>query len=400
MAKRWMRRGMTVLALVLIPALTFCRPAADKGEIKMDDSGYSTRFADHRRSSYQNVRVGCSGEILWSKGLSAGVGAPEALYLFDGRGVVVSSGGFSVYLGSGVFQWSHEKLAGSPIAIADSLIYYQDEHYRLSAVDVLGESKVSSSYFPGPINDDYPVSLLSVGRKDHLSVIQFTGGAEELPRKVMIKRTTHGNRLSEWTCEVEGSQVMPPLYLKELEQAVIFAGMIYFVDTASGDEKTRVEIPFVEPGLASAGPDGTIYITGTGDKGHEVIAMSSGTGNIPVGEIMWRWGLPEGKRLSRFQPPIVGPDGTVWLISGPEVFAVRDGELAWTTSLEEGGFSFGTAFEGGMIVLVSGKRLIGTDIDGKQVFDVEFEEPIVAPPVGMGDGTMLLLTADRLLRVR
>jgi hypothetical protein len=115
----------------------------------------------------------------------------------------------------------------------------------------------------------------------------------------------------------------------------------------------------------------------------------------------WKWIGDEGTPdLSRRQPPVVTPEGRLYILAGRRLIALQDGRSRWVQSEEEDGFSFATAFVDGLLLAAAGRRLIGFDAEGNTLFDVEFEESIIAPPVGAGDGSILLLTATKLLRVR
>ncbi len=277
------------------------RMIAGKGEIKMASS-YFTHFADCRRSSFQNVKVQCKGEILWSADHSAEAVSPQAVYLFGSKIVLIFRNGFSLYSENGELLWFQGMNNDSPIGLTDTMIFYHDEHYRLSAVNADHKQVIENGYFPGPINSDYPVWLIWTGKKDCLYVIQFTGGAEELPPKVMVKRTVYNNRLAEWTLEIEGSMVLPPLYLPELEQAVVFTDQVYFVNTSDGQEISRQEIPLDNAVLASAGSDGTVYLAGTSENRPAVVALKSN------GDPEWEWISEEsGVSIATRQPPITSP---------------------------------------------------------------------------------------------
>lgn len=395
---------LVFLGLISSSVVAACRPVEEapaeslalalKGAIKMENR-YSTLFAGYGRNSFQDTEADCRGEIVWSTELSGDAGQPNAMSLFGSRILLAGAEIFSLYSAEGEFLWSRNRKGGSPVSMTGTMIFFQDEHFRLSSVDVNGELKMENGYFPGPINFDYPIYLLWTGKKDHLSVIQFTGGAEELPKKVMVKRTVYGSRLAEWTYEVEGMQKLPPLYIIDKELVVIFADMIYFVSAEDGKEISRREYPLDNPLTASARPDGMVLLAGAEEGRAAVTAFSS------EGDPEWKW-IDEkgGLALSASQPPLTGHGGQVYLLAGRKVTAIEEGQTAWEVEIEEGPISFATLFKEGRLLAIAGEHLLGFDSDGNFAFDIEFDDSIIAPPVGAGDGSVYLLTEKELARVK
>ncbi|MCP4550264.1 MAG: PQQ-like beta-propeller repeat protein [bacterium] len=367
---------------------------AGEGDIKMESS-YTTYFADCRRSSFQEVPASCAGEILWTRDLRANGDLPRGMFLFGGNVVLEYPERFSLYSSGGDHLWDREKFTLSPIGITGSSICFRDEHHRLSSVNPSGDPVLKNVYLPGAIDEDFRILLLWTGRSDFLYVIQFDGGPEELAKSAQVHRTTYRDRLAKWSWTTEATQILPPLYIPEMERVVLFADMIYFIDAISGEEIARRQFPLEERSLASAGPDGTVYLSGRDKSGPAISAFG------PQGDELWRWHGDAGtESLSDYQPPLIGGDGTVYIIAGPKISAIKAGEERWAFEVEGATFSAGTVFGDGSVAAAAGERLVGLDKEGRNTYDIGFEGSIVLPPVGAGDGSLFLLTDRALLRIR
>jgi outer membrane protein assembly factor BamB len=145
-------------------------------------------------------------------------------------------------------------------------------------------------------------------------------------------------------------------------------------------------------GTAAAGPGGTILGAGSG-----LLSSKSSSGTLN-----WSWRF--GTDLARANPPIVGPDGTVYFVeTGSRLFAVgSDGSPLW--SIRDWNFtSSPTLLEDGSLLVYRRAVLTSYDASGTALWEARAAEgfpplvqdpfsPIVAP-----DGTVFAVAGPNLV---
>ncbi len=362
--------------------------------VEMNGLAISTYFADHRRSCHFPFNSQSKGSLLWiaPAGFSAGE-IPQAVFIWNKAIVIEALSEVHVFSTDGRFLFKKEKAHGTRIGISGEYLFFQDGNYWLGAVDFSGKQVMEEADFPHSTSNDFPVSLFAPGERDFLAVIQYTGGAQDLPPEVYVEKAEYGQVLPEWTWKAEGKQALFPLYVSELGRVVIFLDEIVIIDSGSGEEITRVSLDFEGLFNCSAGADGNIYLSGADDEGPYLAAMAID------GKELWRWKAHPGEKIVDIHPPIVGAGGEICVLMERSVHAIIGGELEWSFEAESGVFSYAAALADGTFLVTSGKKLFRLGSEGEMIFEFEAEMNIDAPPAVDGNGDIILVSGGKIIKV-
>ena len=404
------RLGVTiatvVMSLVWLQSWTACgssdepksRSATPGREEQADNMKqiFATYFADYGRTCYVPAALNLQGEIAWSSELAATEDTtPRAILFMAGIPLVESPRTVTAFSDSGRQLWQIKKADQGPAGVFGGTLYFQDEKFRLSGVNLRGEKVLESTYLPDAPDDRFLIRLFAPFQENFVSVIQFTGGPQDHPKKVLTEQTIYKNRMSEWVVSLDGSLQKLPLYADEVGVIVLPMDELVWVDANSGEEKARKAYPLAEVGCCCLGADGTLYVAGANEGREELVAMDR------TGREIWRWRDEEGGgRIECRQPPVVDPEGRVFLLMGDHVAAVKDGKLLWRIEVEDAPALCATAFRGGQLLFATAGALFTVDAEGKVAMLLPLKEAPVAPPSATLDGDVYLLTAHHLMKLR
>jgi outer membrane protein assembly factor BamB len=337
----------------------------------------STYFADYGRSSFVPAAASVKGKLLFSTPLALPAGVlPGFVMLWNDRIVVESESMFAVFDASGRKQWERSKFINSPIAVADSLIYYQNENFFLNGVDAANKLALEDGSLPQVLDEHYPIFMLAPQKDDFVAVVQFIGGEDGSPPSARFYRAQYGDPLDMWGSSIEGGQTLQPLLAAGTNRLYIFMKRAMAVDAQTGKEVAQFDFPIDAPIIASADRNGNIYFLGS-DKGKGALAAVT-----QDGVELWRFTDPVLRGITEAgQPPILGAGNTAFLIAGGTILAVREGNLAWKHVLPKGGFSYGAALADGSFLATAGSVVFLFDANGGQVSAIDVDEVLLTPPV-------------------
>jgi outer membrane protein assembly factor BamB len=121
----------------------------------------------------------------------------------------------------------------------------------------------------------------------------------------------------------------------------------------------------------------------------------------PDGAEIWRFEDPLLRGISPgAQPPILGADGSVYVIAGGAILAVREGKLAWKQTPPKGGFAYGAALSDGLFLATAGSVVYLFDAKGGQVSAIDLDEALLTPPVVDRAGIVYAASSGTLFGLR
>ncbi len=356
----------------------------------------STYFSDYGRSSFIPATASVQGELLFSAPLAFPGGAPpQFVLLWDGRVVVESESMFAVFDSSGRKQWERSKYVNSPIGVADSVIYCENANFFLDGVDATNRRVLEDGSLPQVIDEHYPVFMIAPQKDDFLAVVQFVGGEDGSPPSARFYRARYGSPTDTWGHTLDGGQILPPLFSTGTNRLYVFMKRAFVFDAVTGAETAQFDFPMDAPVAASADQKGNVFFAGS-DKGKGTLAAAAQDGaEIWRFEDMLLRGISPGA-----QPPILGADGSVYVIAGGAILAVREGKLAWKQTPPKGGFSYGAALEGGSFLATAGSVVYLFDAKGEQMSAIDLDETLVTPPVADRVGIVYVASSKTLFGLK
>jgi len=181
---------------------------------------FATYYADYGRTSYVPVALDLQGRVEWIAELPSNQDStPRAVLFLAGHPLVEGARSVTAFSDSGRLIWQIAKADQGPVGVFGGTLYYQDESFRLSGVNLRGEKVLESTYLPDALDDRFPIRLFAPRQGDFLSVVQFTGGPQERPLRVMAELTIYRQRMSEWVVEIDGDvELLAPQIAQEREQ--------------------------------------------------------------------------------------------------------------------------------------------------------------------------------------
>ena len=395
-----------LIAFCLLSAPGACQNGADetgKRDQTMAIDPYPVKFADARRSSCIPFAGGATGAIEWEKPLSKEGEAP-----FNPRGMLVGQQVAVVYSEQraicfsleGTRLWTKDTFYRSPVWLVDDTAYFQHAKRidRLEAVM--------------PDGKDLNVTLRILDADDACSplYLQPEGGSfyalcicrptRELGTPFCkFYRKQYEPDEYDWVGDITTEAPLLPLLIPELKRFVVFSQnevLVLNADTKKivAEEITRFPLPMA--GLqCSASKTGELYLIGGEERADILVALSLD------GKELWRYTGPVGfPKSASGQPPMVGPDGTVFLLGTQNVVALQNGRVSRQYSTGEDSVRFGSVLADGSLLIVAGRRLYQFTVDAELPMTVTFDETPSTPPVIDSRGRIYLATINSLFKIR
>ena len=319
--------------------------------------------------------------------------SPQTLFIWNTGIVLETLSDIYLYSLDGKVLFKKERAHGTRIGLNEEYLFCQDQNHWLTSFDFSGKLVLEEADFPHSTSFDFPVSLFVPCERGFFAVIQYTGGAENLPPEAYVEKVEYGQVLPEWTWKVEGKQQLYPLYIEETGRIVVFLEDIILIDSQTGEEISRIGFPKMELFNCSADQEGNIYLTGADKDGAVLVALS------PGGEELWRLTDGSGEKMIDIHPPVVASEDMVYLLMERSVFAISNGDIKWSFRIESGDISYGTSLADGTFLVTVENRLYRLGSDGDVIFEYTAELKIEAPPVVDADGDIYLVTAEKMIKI-
>ncbi len=369
------------------------------GESMASSTTYPVKYASLRRDCYIDVASSGRGKTSWAIPMKLPEGeSPDHILIFDNRVVVVSERHLNFFDSAGAHLALLSIRPMSFAVVEDGRLYYQSETYYLCASDAMGRSLLNETYLPLASEPYLYVRLFWPGETDFLSVIQ-NAGRGRMPPAVAYYRNRYGDTFATWEKKQDGQLELSPLLLPNRRRLLLsFSQRVMVVDTNTGDTLSKLSLSVDEMHDWSADVNGSIYILGkeppaVPSKRPRSVLLAVG----PDGGKRWQWAGAAGKvRWVEGHPPVIGKDGTVYLLIETAVLAIRKGMLVWDYACTP---RYATALADGTLLVTSGRQLIRLSSQGDELFSVGLEAHPLTPPVVDAAGDIYVATSDRLIKI-
>jgi len=379
---------------------------ARKESIHVMSDDYVRKFADARRSSFQNVSSESTGEVAWQVPLvdeGRPAFSPEAILYVDGHIAAYGGNNIVVFDAGGKRLWSQRMRTGSPTSIFDGKVFFRESGKPLEDLSAftLGGAAVDRTM---NVLDAYDVALpIWIDPLDDgfLAMCLFRPMPEEGEPETSFYKKEYETLDYGWVADFKGVPPLLPLHVPELDRLVVFSPEDIVVYNASPgedieeeEEIARFAYPLKTISAASSDAEGNIYLLGKDETGG-VLSVVNG-----AGDELWRW--REHLIVSDkddIQPPAIGPDNLVHVASGKTILTLENGKLIRTFETDGEIVRLFTALADGSLLVAAETALYRVDGTGEVVFSLEFDYPIAAPPVAGEDGSVYVATSHNLTRI-
>lgn len=410
MKKRQFRKaafvGWSLVAVLGVGPVAAGPASAQGGKSTVNqETGYAARYANAGRNSFLNVATKAKGRVAWRQPCDAGTQPLGVTVLpWGDRVVAVTVTEIHAFGRDGKPLWSLPKRFYSPAVLAEGLLWYQHVSHFLNSVDAEGSVVNKEESFPGALGETEQVELL-YPRKDHFISSDYdlnqrdhdemTGVNMSSDPELEIRKNVFGSAYSDFQKRFERTSEAPPLLDPQTSVvSVISRGEIIQVDMNEKKPELRFPVPLEELVEWSLLENGHYALVGY-DKEAKTVAEVG-----PGGDVLWRYHDTAGKDKWLAHPPISGPGGLVYVLTDQRVVAIKKGATVWA-------FNFGGTVQAGFACALSDGSVLAThddtlqhlDGNGKALFTVKLDKPIVSPPAVDQGGSIYVATDAQLLRI-
>jgi hypothetical protein len=352
---------------------------------------YHVIFENFLRNSRAERSVELQGRTAIIADLRSKPGGKAEAALATGNVLLlVSATSLTCLSSDGDILWSRIKAQDSEIVVKGNQVFYQNESFFLNCVTLDNKEVMRNLPMPGSIGKLSPVRLLVPREKDFLLSVQIYARGD-YPPVYRLDLSTYGSPACEWGQKFEGAMVLPPLLHERGNQVVLAAEGIRVFDVATGEQAGTFGFPVPKVVNWSAGSGGMLFLAGEQEDRSVLVALDS------KGTVKWRWSAPEGDRWRAAQPPILGSDGEVCVLTEEAAWAVKDGKLLWKYAGGRPGF--GCSLADGTFLITSGTQLVHLDSAGNRKLSVELGETPATPPSLDDQGHVFVATESKLYRI-
>jgi outer membrane protein assembly factor BamB len=271
-------------------------------------------------------------------------------------------------------------------------------------VDAKGQVVNDKESFPGALGDTEHVELL-YPRKDHFIASDYdlnqrdhdemTGVNLSSDPELEIRKNVFGYSYSALQKTFERTVDVPPLFdPKTSVVSLVSRGEIIQMDMTEKKQERLIPLPVEELVEWSLLENGNYGLLGY-EKGEKVVAEVGQSGDV-----LWRYSDAAGKDKWLVHPPVSGPGGAVYVLTDQRVVAIKKGAAVWACDF--GGTvqaGFACALADGSLLATHNGTLQHLDKNGKALFTLKLDSPIVGPPAVDKSGSVFVATASQLLRI-
>ena len=385
----------TLICILLAPALAGC----DKADPNNYKPGKTMNKETQLYVAFENLLR--NGQTLKNAALKGRIAAEIDLTLnaqekvlsvlaADKQILLITTTHIHCYGADGKQQWSQPKSLGSEAVIRDDQVFYQNNYLFLESVTLKNKLIMSNLPIPSAMNEEAELQLLVPLDKQFFNVVQFHDKMEDYKAMYYLNFSEYGSPTCEWGHMANGMMALPPLYGEKTNQ-IILAGEqnIQVFDAKTGDEPGKFALPMPEMYNWSGSPEGMLYFLGKIDDKNTLMAVETN------GEIRWQWSPTESQEWIANQPPIVGLDGKICVLSDKAVWCLEDGREQWKYELTTP--CFGCSMADGSFLVTSADKLVHLSPDGREKLSVDLPESPVTPPTLNEKGQILIATNSKIL---
>jgi hypothetical protein len=371
--------------------------AAATQEKKMSDrSTYPVAYASPRRHCAIQAATSAKGEVAFSRPTGPLTGeAPYSLLVWDGHIVVVRKAGLALFDQDGRLLWQRTRQTGSPPAVGNGLLYYENAKCNLDAVDLKNVPALDNVPLPSAMNAEFLIQLFWPRAGDFVAVAYWPGREPDQAPQLGWDVIAYGKRICERGGSFREPEQLPPLFVPQSGAVILCTQEVICVDTEEENETVRFKLPLAKATDWSADAAGTLCLLGYQGQDKAMVAVT------PAGQEKWRWlDRQKADLWAVGQPPIRAGEKRVYALTGNRVLAIEAGKLLWQYDIKDEVVRSATALADGSLLVAAGKKLIHLDPAGKMLFSVAVEKDIQAPPVVDAEGGIYFVAGVYLVKIQ
>lgn len=297
----------------------------------------------------------------------------------------------------GKIEWRRAKWYGSQIVCRNNLIYYQSPKRKddMEAVD-FKNNLVVSEY---PINGVIEESNLVFFQPDEnglIAQVYYLDIVDTSTPEYIIYQSSKTNTGFTWFKRYI-NQICPAIPLVNYEKGFVLTfsqseGQIFNFHGKSKESEPdySFKLPDKKDALfVSSSKDGDIFLLWSSGSSVTLKCLSQeGKEKYSLKmENDFVGGMPV------IMPPLLTPDGFIYVITGNKVFCVKEQKVIWTKQVLPA--TFATVFADNSLIVTAGKEILHLNSAGKTAFTFETEDLITAPVILNSKGGLLFCTKNK-----
>jgi hypothetical protein len=379
-----------IFMIVLAVTGTSCVTGGQEGTVADKLIINGRFFGDDQRTASINQSGAIAGNIIWEKP-NAPEGNPMApmhLAIYDTLLIEKNQGGVNVRdRKRGEPGWSRELYANFAFNLdGEGLTTLDGAGY----VEILGMDQKIIRHFRLPF----------LKTRTFLHFIHAQGDTFSYVFLLQPKPTSKpgeegsGPQFSFIRFSLKENNVLQEFVRKELINSVARANdgsfvcvaspaALYIIDGGPSGEKDVREIPMSEIFSCSIDHDNNIVIIARElpenekeepDKNLLLISLTR------EGQENWRY--PLGESLTLSQPPVLVPDGSIYLVDKSDLYCISGGEQKWKMTLPiPPGSAFLTGLADNSVLVAGGLTLVEVSPDGEELARMAVKDSVTCRPV-------------------
>jgi hypothetical protein len=411
MKKRLGLRGTFLARLVAVAFIAYANVLpAPKHDNYMKrgasmENVYPVLYANTLQNSLINATVHAAGKEAWRK-RRAEIEFGSEGHLLVSRLMVflVASERITAFDATNKELWLHKKWTKSPVFLHNNVLYCQSysKNDVLERVELKSGKPLKSDIGLPIIGDKVRFVFFEPQENGFLACGQFPGSqvlkdgkAVSYPPNYALFGEPYDVRDFLWIAEEMTAVILPILHISNKKQLCVGTSqsMVLYNSAPPIREPQptgRFKYPLTIVKNICADSSGLLYLLGFNDKKEELVACDG------KGTIKWKWNRTD--ITASVQPPAVGADGEIIVLSGSHVCGVKDGRLTWefSTGLQDPNYVTTTS-DGS--VLIAARDVLFCCKEGKEVFIFDAGSSIIAPPVVDAEGSIYVLTPTEVIKV-
>lgn len=358
---------------------------------------YTQYYANPGHDSYIDAVPHFSNELAWKVDISSDEEKEIAnrLILTDGKHYYVDALTEIICIGNDAnILWRRQKYYGSQIVYNDGSIYYQSPGRKddMEAVDSGNRQIIAEYPIPGVIEESFLV-LFQPDKKGIFAQVQYADLPEVSVPEFILYRADEKSIGYLWYKRYY-NEISPAIPLVNFENDFVLTfsqseGHIFNLSEKNGASEPdySFNLPTERDTLfASSSKSGDIFLAwstgnlislkGIDRKAQEKYTIEMENDFVGGAPVIW--------------PPILTPEGFIYILTGNRIFCVKEGKLLWNREVSSAAYV--TAFADNSVVIAAGKMIIHIDSAGVEKFIYEAEDQISAPVILNPDGGLIFCT--------
>ncbi len=364
------------------------RPETGKEANGVITKRYEQIYANPGLNSGQSFVAGTTGEDVtrFTYNDTTVVGGARSLLAVDNRRVLIDFGEvfFAVNLPHKTTLGFHLKSTRTFLRLLEAGIFIYVDNFQLvrTTFDRFKE-EATEDYFINGLGNYSELVCLWPAESTFVAGVQNWGTpADRRPSFALLSKEYQSLDM-QWKIDVPGKVVRPP-FNPSGTAALLYNGNIALIDPTGA--RNDIDSGEFLPLTACFGPDDLLYAVLRTDAG--TLLRVYDAGGAPAWSVDLSVDTPS-------QPPIVGADGSVYLIGNGTITAIKDREVAWQEPLT-GESAAGTLDGAGKLLVSDGTRVVCFEPDGEPAWEYDDPDNEIwrTPPVVLENGAVVV-ASDR-----